>query len=397
MKILYITLENLSLHKGSVVHVKEIVRGLRKLGHRVGLVACSLNKSEKADHFYNLNLMNELPLKLLRVKKQPHAVSSIFLFLFLLWILPQYDIIYARDYHTVIAAYFPRVLFKKKLVFEINGIANEEQKLKSRSFLNGILVFLIQKAEKIAGRCSDRIVSVTPQIVSYLMTNFCCPFNKVEVIGNAADTKKFRPINDESLLREKKKKIGIEKEELVIAFVGNLARWQGVSILVESAIGLLSQGQKMKLLLVGDGPLKKELMRKVLESEFEKEFIFTGMLDYEDIPFFINLADICVAPFIFKRNQVTGVSPLKVFEYMACGKPVVCSRIEGLEFVETEGVGYLVEPEDIKDLQEKLLDLIRDPEKRIAMGREGLHLVREKFDWGLKVAKIEKILLKTLA
>lgn len=397
MKILYITLENLSLHKGSVVHVKEIVRGLRKLGHRVGLVACSLNKSEKADHFYNLNLMNELPLKLLRVKKQPHAVSSIFLFLFLLWILPQYDIIYARDYHTVIAAYFPRVLFKKKLVFEINGIANEEQKLKSRSFLNGILVFLIQKAEKIAGRCSDRIVSVTPQIVSYLMTNFCCPFNKVEVIGNAADTKKFKPINDESLLREQKERRGIEKEEVVIAFVGNLARWQGVSILVESAIGLLSQGQKMKLLLVGDGPLKKDLMRKVLESEFEKEFIFTGMLDYEDIPFFINLADICVAPFIFKRNQVTGVSPLKVFEYMACGKPVVCSRIEGLEFVETEGVGYLVEPEDIKDLQEKLLDLIRDPEKRIAMGREGLHLVREKFDWGLKVTKIEKILLKTLA
>ena len=397
MRILYITLENMSLHKGSVVHVKEIVSGLRRLGHHVGLVASSLNKSEKADRFYNLNAPTFFLLKLFRFKKQPYIISSIFLFIYLLRTLSRYDIIYARDYHTVIAAYFPRVLFKKKLVFEINGIANEEQKLKSRSFLNGILVFLIQKAEKIAGRCSDRIVSVTPQIVSYLMTNFCCPFNKVEVIGNAADTKKFKPINDESLLREQKERRGIEKEEVVIAFVGNLARWQGVSILVESAIGLLSQGQKMKLLLVGDGPLKKDLMRKVLESEFEKEFIFTGMLDYEDIPFFINLADICVAPFIFKRNQVTGVSPLKVFEYMACGKPVVCSRIEGLEFVETEGVGYLVEPEDIKDLQEKLLDLIRDPEKRIAMGREGLHLVREKFDWGLKVTKIEKILLKTLA
>ena len=42
MKILYITLENLSLHKGSVVHVKEVITGLRKLGHDVGLIGCSL-------------------------------------------------------------------------------------------------------------------------------------------------------------------------------------------------------------------------------------------------------------------------------------------------------------------------------------------------------------------
>jgi glycosyltransferase involved in cell wall biosynthesis len=396
VRILYLTLENLSLHKGSVVHVKEIVNGLRKLGHHVGLVASSLNKSEEADRFYNLNVIPSFMLRLFRLKKQPYIVSLIFLFLYLLRILPQYDIIYARDYHTVIAAFFPRLIFKKKLVFEINGIANEEQRLKSHSILNRILVFFIREAEKMATRCSDRIVSVTPQIVSYLMTNFYDHPNKVWVIGNGVDIKKFHPMHDEALLRERKERLGIEKEEVVIAFVGNLARWQGVGVLIESAIGLLSRGKKLKLLLVGDGPLKGELMRKVMGSGFSKEFIFTGMIRYEDIPILINLADICVAPFISRRNRTTGVSPLKVFEYMACGKPVVASRVEGLEFIEGEGVGLLTEPEDVIGFEKALLDLINEPHKRTNMGQKAAQIARERFSWESRVTEIENEIEKVL-
>jgi glycosyltransferase involved in cell wall biosynthesis len=392
MKILYITLENLSLHKGSVVHVKEIISGLRKLGLHVGLVACSLNKSEKADRFYNLNVMTFLPLRLLRSRKQPYIVSSIFLFLYLLKILSHYDIIYARDYHTVLIAFFARLMFKKKLVFEINGIANEEQRLKGDSFLNRILVFLIQKAEKMATRYSDRIVSVTSPIVSYLSTNFYCHPDKVEVIGNGVDTKRFQPFHDDTLLRQWKERLGIAKEEMVIAFVGNLARWQGVGILIESAIRLLSRGEKVKLLIVGDGPIKKDLMRRVLESGLEKEFIFTGMMGYEDIPFLINVGNICVAPFIMERNKKTGVSPLKVFEYMACGKPVVASRVEGLEFIEEEGTGQLIEPEDVIGLEKALYDLIKAPQERIDMGERGLQIARERFSWESRVTEIERVL-----
>ena len=394
MKILYITLENLSLQKGSVVHVKEIVNGLREAGHQVGLVAISSEQSENADHFYNLNMMRFFTRRLFRLKKQPHLLSSILLFLYLLKIVPLFDIIYARDYHAVVVALFPRLIFKKKLVFEINGIANEEQKLKSHSFLNRMLAFLIQQAERMATRRSDRIVSVTPQIVSYLMTNFRYSPDKVEIIGNGVDIKKFQPIHNEALLGQWKGRLGIRKEEIVIAFVGNLARWQGVNILIESAIRLLSRGERLKLLLVGDGPIRKELVRRVLESGFDKEIIFTGMISYEDIPFLINLADICAAPFILRRNQITGVSPIKVFEYMACGKPVVASRIEGLEFIEEEGTGRLTEPEDIISLEETLYNLIKEPKERLRMGGKGFQIARERFSWESRVTQIEEVLKK---
>jgi len=391
MKILYITLENLSLHKGSVVHVKEIVNGLRKLGHHVGLVASSLNKSEKADRFYNLNVMTLFMLRLFRLKKQPYIVSSIFLFIYLLKILPQYDIIYARDYHTVMIALFPRLIFKKKLVFEINGIANEEQRLKNNSLLNCILVFLMQKAEKMATKYSEKIISVTPHMRAYLIENYHCPPDKVLAITNGVNTKKFHPIHDEALLGEWRGRLGIAKEEIIIAFVGNLAPWQGVETLIEVAPFLLKEVKNIKFLIIGDGILKKAFKEKVNNLGVTDHFIFTGMVIHKEIPLYINIADICVLP---KRKLKSGYSPIKLFEYMACGKPVVASRVEGLEFIEEEGTGRLTEPEDIISLEKTLYNLIKEPQERLMMGGKGFQIARERFSWESRVTQIEEVLKK---
>jgi hypothetical protein len=70
----------------------------------VGLIANSLNKDGGAAHFYNLNIIPPFMLRLLMLKRQPHVVSLLLLFIYLIRILPQYDIIYARDFHTVIIA-----------------------------------------------------------------------------------------------------------------------------------------------------------------------------------------------------------------------------------------------------------------------------------------------------
>ena len=387
MKILYITLENLSFHKGSVVHVKEIVSGLRKLGHRVGLVACSLNKSEKADHFYNLNIIPSFMLRLLMLKRQPHIVSLLFLFLYLIKILPQYDIIYAREFHTVIIALLPRLIFRKKLVFEVNGIANEERRLKKDSLFNHILVFFIKRAEKLATRYSEKIISVAPKIKLYLTQNFNCPSGKIKVIANGVNTKQFHPIHDSPMLLEWKKRLGIKSNDTVIAYVGNLAPWQGIDDLIEIFFRLLSKNRNLKFLIVGEGTLKPLLLEKVLSSGYDGDIVFTGMLNHKEIPFIINLADICVAPL----RVVTG-SPIKVFEYMACGKPVVASRIEGLEFIEAEGAGRLTAREDIIGLEEALNELIDEPRKRADMGQKGMQIARERFSWESRVTEIEDLL-----
>jgi glycosyltransferase involved in cell wall biosynthesis len=138
---------------------------------------------------------------------------------------------------------------------------------------------------------------------------------------------------------------------------------------------------------VGEGPLKPLLIREVLNSGYEGDIVFTGMLDHEDIPFVINLADICVAPL-----RVTTGSPIKVFEYMACGKPVVTTRIEGLEFIEAEGAGRLTAPEDIMGLERALNELIEEPRKRTDMGQKGMQIARERFSWESRVVEVEDLL-----
>ena len=391
MKILYITLENLSFHKGSVVHVKEIVNGLRKIGHHVGLVACSLNKSEEADLFYNLNIMTSVMLRVFSFKKQPYMVSSIFLFIYLFRILPQYDIIYARDFHTVIVALLPRIIFKKKLVFEMNGIAHEEQKLKSHSISNRILVYFIRKAEKMATRYSGKIISVTPHIGTYLVDHYNCASDKVIVIANGVNTKIFYPIRDEALLENWRKKLGITKEEIIIVFVGNLAPWQGVETLIEAAPFLLREIRNIRFLIIGDGILRESFETKVKSLGVEDHFTFTGMVDHQEIPLYLNIADICVLP---KRRLKSGYSPIKLYEYMACGKPVVASRVEGLELIEEEGTGRLTEPEDILSLEKTLYNLIEEPQERLMMGGKGFQIARERFSWESRVTQIEEVLKK---
>src|SRR4030042_807708 len=387
MKILYITLENLSLHKGSVVHIKEIINGLRKLGYKVGLIASTWGKFEESDDYYNL--YRGFLSRLFKLKRQPYFISSIFLFLYLLKVIPLYHIIYARDYHTVMIALLPRLIFRKKLVFEINGLASEEQKLKGDSVLNSILVFLIKKTEKLATKYSDRIVAVTPQIASCLMTHFDCKPDKVEVVTNGVNTKKFHPIQDKGLLAEWRKRLGIAEEEMVVAFVGNLAPWQGVEWLIQVAPTLLRDFDNIRFLIIGDGILKDGLKASVNKLGISNNFIFTGMIDYKLIPLYINIADLCV---LLKRRLASGFSPIKVYEYMACGKPIVASRVEGLEFIEVEGIGRLVESENITSIREALCDLLKDSEKRIERGLKGKQLACQRFDWESRVAQIGKIL-----
>lgn len=396
MKILYITLENISLHKGSVVHIRETINGLKERGHEIGLIAKASVPFDGADAFWNLNPCASSTSKNTWIRRWANRhsmlVSLFSLPFYLFRKVSSYDVIYARDYHAAAMAIFPRILFNKRIVFEVNGLASEEQRLSANSLLRIMLAKTIKKIEHLASRFSDKVIAVTPQIASYLIHDFKCTFNKIVVIGNGVNIKRFYPITDETLLLNWRKKLGISQEETTITFVGNLAPWQGVDILIQSGFPVLSTNEKVKFLIVGDGFLKNDLINKVVSTGYEKGFIFTGMVSYEDIPPLINISDICVAPFISKRNIATGVSPLKVFEYMACGKPILCSRIEGLEFIETEGIGRLVEPEDTIGLQEGLLNLVHDPEKRKVMGKKALRLARERFDWKIKVEEIEKVI-----
>lgn len=82
---------------------------------------------------------------------------------------------------------------------------------------------------------------------------------------------------------------------------------------------------------------------------------------------------------------------------MACGKPIVTTRVEGLEFIEEQGIGCLVEPEDVESLRKGVYVLLQQPHQRIKMGQKGFQIARENFSWEPRVLEVEKVLKELLA
>ena len=134
----------------------------------------------------------------------------------------------------------------------------------------------------------------------------------------------------------------LEESEKYVCFVGNLAAWQGVEFLIYAAPLILEKCPDVRFLVVGDGAMKNKLLEITSELGLSDKIIFTGRVPYESVPLYINAADVCVAPFIKGRNAKIGLSALKTYEYLACGKPIVASSIPGVkDLIELSGGGYL--------------------------------------------------------
>ncbi len=94
-----------------------------------------------------------------------------------------------------------------------------------------------------------------------------------------------------------------------------------------------SNKQEVRLVIVGEGQFRQRLERLASELQISNKLLFLGNIDHAKIPMIINACDICIAPFTSWRNGKIGVSPLKLYEYLSCGKPVVSTSILGTEII----------------------------------------------------------------
>jgi glycosyltransferase involved in cell wall biosynthesis len=266
----------------------------------------------------------------------------------------------------------------------VNGLITDEMKMFGQSKLK---ITFTKLSEKLGYKKARKIVVVTQGIKEGIMKLYNVPGEKIVVIGNGANIDLFRPIDQE----QAKKELKMDKDVNYVCFVGNIAPWQGIGYLVKAAPTILLQCPNTRFLVVGDGSMKSECMQQAKELGIYDKFIFIGSVPYEKVPLYINASDICVAPFIIKRNMKIGLSPLKVFEYLACEKPIVSSEILNLEFIEQQNLGILVKPEDPGELAKAVIKLLKDDNLREEMGKNGRKYVVKNHSWeaiGRKTAEI---------
>ncbi len=302
-----------------------------------------------------------------------------------------FDVIYTRTPANIsgFAGLTAKKIFGIPLVFEINGISFQEQSLIKKTndagnFLKFFLAELRKYKEIFMWRQADKVIAVTPGIKNFLIENGVSE-EKITIIENGANTDLFKPLNQKNL----RKQLGLNEKFNYVCFVGNFAPWQGLEYLVKAS-KLVVREIDAKFLMVGDGLMRQNLEHMIEESGLEDHFIFIGRTPYKEVPKYINLGDICVAPFLKARNENIGLSPLKIYEYMACCKPIVASRIMNLEFIEEQNAGILVEPENETELAKAIIELISQKEFRI-VGDKSREYIMENHSWKGVAKKVESV------
>ncbi len=237
-------------------------------------------------------------------------------------------------------------------LLEVNAPLPEEQKryreLENEALASALERWLLMTA--------DRVIVPSAALVRYAVS---CGAAKgsVLVLPNGADPVRFRPSRRRQVHAPAHEPA---KEEFVIGFVGSLKPWHGLDELARAFRRLHRARKNYRLLIVGDGPLRAELESQLAGWGLRDAVTFTGAAAHEDVPGWIARMDVAVAP--YPRDAPTYFSPIKIFEYMAAGVPVVASRVGQIaEFLGHRRTAMLHRPGDIAAMAACIDELRRRP------------------------------------
>jgi glycosyltransferase involved in cell wall biosynthesis len=292
------------------------------------------------------------------------------------------DVIYMRRMNSIVPALFAK-LCRSKFLFEVNDdpFKKEFQEGLKSIFRFRAIISLIQ--DKINLRFCDRALVITKPLAEKIIKLFPgMNKRKMSIIPSGANIDLFQPL-DKLKCRQQ---LGLSLSNKLIGFAGSLLKHQGIDTLIDAAPYILKEEADVAFIIIGEGPIKKGLVEKAKRLSLGAAFVFTGQVDYRQMPKWIGAMDICVAPL----QKSAGLrSPAKLFDYLACARPVIASKIEGTTDVfEKIAAIRLIEAEQPEILAKEVLNLLRDKAKARQMGEVGRRLVVKDYDRKLIAKKI---------
>lgn len=160
----------------------------------------------------------------------------------------------------------------------------------------------------------------------------------------------------------------------VVAYVGNLASYQGVDLLLDAFERTAGERPDLRLLVVGgEGRALEEYRRRAARSAASERIRFLGRRPLEKLGSYLRVADIVVSPRLIGRN-----TPMKIYSYLDSGRPLVATRIPAHTQVLDEEIAELVDPE-AEALAASLASLLASPERQRALAEAARRRVREEY------------------
>lgn len=393
-------------YKGASIHVREMVAALRKAGHTVSIVSPAIEELGDARvrevldesvallpvpaaerHLLvaqELEALDEFLGMKTRVRQElRNLLYNLTLYEKVREYLRAHPVDFIYERYTLFAAAGIRLAreFGVPHILEVNApLAYEQEKTRGMEMKE-----LAAENERHIFRDADQVIVVSRQLQEFVIS--CgVPPSRIQVLPNSVDPQRFAKARGDHSVRARHQLEGKQ----VIGFVGSLKPWHGTETLLAAFRALHTTAPNAHLLIVGDGPGRAQLENYAQMHDLNGAVTFTGNVPYDDIPRYITAMDIAVAPYIPSENFY--YSPIKIFEYMAMGKPVVGGRIGQVEEVIANGeTGVLFEPGNIAALQAALAQLVSDSPLCRRLGENARAWVETERTWDNNARQVVQI------
>ncbi len=360
--------------KGCSVHVQEVLREFVRRGAKVDLITTRIGGDTPPElngvtvSKIDLAPGADLQDKALALVNANETIRQV------LTSRGPYDFVYERYALYSHAAMVYAKNWKTPGILEVNSPLIQEQ-AEYRELAHREIA---EQSTRRVMTMAAAVVAVSQQVETYVKEQRLCSSN-IHVLPNGVDPARFPP----------RATYDASAKPFTIGFVGTLKPWHGVSDLIDAFRLLRSSTTDAQLVIVGDGPERKNLQdqTKSLPANIARSIHFTGAVSPAEIPSLLVNWDVAVAP--YQQQEGFYFSPLKIFEYMAAGLPTVAGKIGQIsELIEHGKSGLLVAPGNPELIANALTDLATHPELRTRMGQAARARVLSQSTWKSVVDRI---------
>ena len=283
------------------------------------------------------------------------------------------------NYNTLISGYFVAKKMKSAGINTVYDIAdNLPEMIRSSPQIPTVVRPIGGVVGNMMFRKNIEIARKVVVVTGFLEKLCNIPQNKSELVPNGVNTEMFKNYPSNQLREE----LGID-QSFVIGYVGVLREWVDLEPVF---VAVKKLNKNIKILIVGEEGLFKENVNLVKKYGIADKVLFTGTVPYAEVPRYISSMDACLIP--FSKNKVTeDPCPLKLFEYMACEKPVISTVF--ISAVQNK----ILYASTVEEYENRIVELYNNEDLRKKLGADGRNFVKENYDWSKIALSMEKILM----
>lgn len=386
MNIIYISSSIFPSRSANAVHVASMCRALNNLGHSVTLFIRSENKNAK-DFIINNYKIDSSLIQIIEIKPFLNKGSEFFIaikalikFFFLKNSQRKSYTIISRN---IFAAFFLSLIINKKIIYETH--------IKEVGFFRELIQKILLKKKNV------KVAVITNALKNILISNFNLQNNNINVYPDGAF--------DEGGILESKIKLTKRKEffshlkeiknfNFLVGYFGHLYEGRGIEIIEQLA------KQNPNVLFFVFGGQDQDIYKYQKKNELIN-LVYAGHLPFKDVKLSMSLMDVLLMPYqktvsvsLNSTNTASWMSPIKMFEYMSVGVPIISSDLPVLKEILTHNYNsLLVKPDDVFEWSVALNQLKDNKDLSNTLGQNAYRDFKQNYTWEIRVKKMLESLL----